>query len=205
MSQWSLLRSPEMVARGNVITLCRQIHDRLMCIGKCCKLLPRPESQRRLRQCGTFFFFFTKNSQSEFFVKKNEIFRLRQHGMVIFSLFGKKGCPVPPCRRQYPPPNVGSPDPWQHWSFRGVRSFRVVRGPTSHCVTRVNNKTSRSVSRAGGRVYCRQSGLPRYRPIAGCGETSAATSFSVRSRCTSSHSALPSPLQSSSTYSTAGL
>jgi hypothetical protein len=36
------------------------------------------------------------------------------------------------------PPNAGSPDPCQHWPFRGFRSCRVVRGPNSHRVTRVN-------------------------------------------------------------------
>jgi hypothetical protein len=35
------------------------------------------------------------------------------------------------------PPNAGSPDTWQHWSFRGFRSFRVVRGPNAYRVTYV--------------------------------------------------------------------
>jgi hypothetical protein len=29
------------------------------------------------------------------------------------------------------------PDPWQHWPFRGVRSYRGVRGPNAHRVTPV--------------------------------------------------------------------
>jgi len=43
---------------------------------------------------------------------------------------------LPPGRRRYPVPNAGSPDPWQHWPFRGVRACRGVRGPNSHRVTR---------------------------------------------------------------------
>jgi len=29
---------------------------------------------------------------------------------------------------------MGSPDPWQQWPFRGVRSFRGFRGPNAHRV-----------------------------------------------------------------------
>jgi len=45
----------------------------------------------------------------------------------LSHLFVQK-CPFPPCRRRYSPPNVGSPDPRQHWQLRGFRSFRGVRG-----------------------------------------------------------------------------
>jgi len=55
----------------------------------------------------------------------------------VVNFLVKKIGNFPPCRRRYPPPNVGSPDTWQHWPFRGFRSCRVVRGPNSHRVTRV--------------------------------------------------------------------
>jgi len=53
------------------------------------------------------------------------------------NFFGNKIENFPPCRRRYPPPNAGSPDPWQHQQVRAFRSFRGVRGPNAHRVSPV--------------------------------------------------------------------
>ncbi len=59
----------------------------------------------------------------------------------VVNVFVKNIGFLPPCRRRYPPLNVESPDPCRHWSFRGFRSCRVVRGPNSHRVTPVTYRT----------------------------------------------------------------
>jgi hypothetical protein len=85
--------------------------------------------------------------QCKFFVKKDGFFR------------PAGACPERRRMGRYLPSNPGSPAACQHWPFRGVRSFRVVRGPNSHRVRPVYDPTHAVYDQAhhfaGGSIACR--------------------------------------------------
>jgi|GEM_PF-3657003 len=117
-------------------------------------------------------------------------FRLRQHGTfllghtnihVVNVCVTKSGF-LPPCRRRYPPLHGGSPDPCRHWSFRGFRACRGVRGPNFHRVRPVNDTRNAVSSKPGSCLDERPDSPPAGRKIFFLppGQTS-----SLRTRCIS--------------------
>jgi hypothetical protein len=77
-----------------------------------------------------FFIFFTKNFHFvKIFCEKDQVSSALPEPALSVVEWGDI------------PAKCGMPDTYQHWSFRVFRSFRGIRGPNCHRVTRVIHRS----------------------------------------------------------------